>query len=120
MKFNHLLTAFFLILSSIAQSQSSSESFSFSSSIEKKKVWLKKNNLVNIYPNPSSNGSVSVTSRSEKIIHFYIFDLEGTLIYQAELKEKEKKLISSLNKGTYMYDVFVNDESIEEGKLTIK
>jgi hypothetical protein len=120
MKLNHLLTAFSLLFCTLAKSQTTSESFSFTSATEKQKVWVKRNSLINIYPNPSYNGSVSVSSKSEKVLHFYIFDLEGTLIYQAVLKDKEKKLVNSWNKGTYMYNVFLNDESIEEGKLTVK
>jgi len=76
--------------------------------------------VVKIYPNPSY-GKLSVTANtSSSSLHFYIFDLEGTLIYQAVLKNKERKIVTDLKKGTYMYDVFENDESIEEGKIVIK
>ncbi len=110
-----------MLCCSAARSQSTNNSFTFSSQTEsEKKVWVKKNNVVSISPNPSYNGQVSVTSKSDQALHFYIFDLEGTLIYQAVLKTKEKKAITDLNKGTYMYNVFANDESIEEGKLTVK
>lgn len=121
MKPIHLLTAFSLLFGIAAKSQSSNEAFKFSSASDSgQKVWIKKNSLIHIYPNPSTNGSISITSRSEKTMHFYIFDLEGTLIYQAVLKDKEKKLVNNLNKGTYLYNVFVNDESIEEDKLIVK
>ena len=49
-----------------------------------------------------------------------IFDLDGTMVYQAVLKNKEQKKIDNLPKGTYTYDVFQNDESIEEGKIIVK
>jgi hypothetical protein len=121
MKPNLLLTALLLICCSAARSQSTNNSFSFSSQTESdKKVWLKKSNVININPNPSYNGQVNVTSKMSQSLHFYIFDLEGTLIYQTVLKTKEKKEITDLGKGTYMYNVFANDESIEEGKLIIK
>jgi len=84
----------------------------------KKKVRVKKN-MVKIYPNPSF-GKISITANTEVPLHFYIFDLEGTLIYQTILKNKDKKNLDNLKKGTYMYDVFENDESIEEGKIIVK
>jgi hypothetical protein len=84
----------------------------------KKKVRVKKN-VVKIYPNPSF-GKISITANTTLPLHFYIFDLEGTLIYQTVLKNKDKRNLDNLKKGTYMYDVFENDESIEEGKIIVK
>ena len=71
-------------------------------------------------PNPSDNGVVTITATGNRELHFYIFDMEGTMVYQAVMKKKDKKTIDNLQKGTYMYTVFANDESIDEGKLIIK
>ena len=84
----------------------------------KKKVKVKKN-VVKIYPNPSF-GKISISANTAQPLHFYIFDLEGTLIYQTVLKNKDRKNLDNLKKGTYMYDVFEKDESIEEGKIVVK
>ena|SRR5947209_5916446 len=91
----------------------------YSDSLELKKLIIKKD-AIKLSPNPSYDGKVSVVSNVSETLHFYIFDLEGTLIYQAVLNNKEGKTIDKLNKGTYMYDVFQNDESIEEGKIIVK
>ena len=77
-------------------------------------------NIVRIFPNPSYNGTISVSSTITDKIHFYIFDLEGTLIHQSILKNKQKQTIENLKKGVYMYDVFKDDVSAEHGKLVIK
>lgn len=120
MKPNLLLTAFVFLCCAAARSQSTNNAFTFSSAIEsKQKAWTTKDNVVNVSPNPSYTGQISISSKTDQTLHFYIFDLEGTLIYQTVLKTKEKKA-TSLTKGTYMYNVFANDESIEEGKLSIK
>lgn len=74
---------------------------------------------VKIYPNPSY-GKLSVSATTTSSLHFYIFDMEGTLVFQAVLNNKDRKTIENLKKGTYLYDVFENDESIEEGKIIIK
>jgi hypothetical protein len=121
MKNKLILTALLFVCFTAANAQASNYSYSLTSTNESKAKYAdKKNNTVSISPNPSYTGDICVTSKSEQVLHFYIFDLEGTLIYQTELKTKEKKAINSLNKGTYMYNVFANDESIEEGKLIIK
>lgn len=80
-----------------------------------------KRNLVDLYPNPSSNGNIRVSANAVKEeLHFYVFDLEGTLLHQIVLKGKEKHLINNLKKGVYTYDVFKNDESVEQGKIVVK
>lgn len=115
------VTAFMILCCSAAKSQSANHSFTFTSATESvQKTVLKRDSVVTIYPNPSYSGEVSVNAKTDQVLHFYIFDLEGTLIYQAVLKNKTKKAVANLNKGTYTYNVFANDESIEEGKLIIK
>ena len=74
---------------------------------------------VKLYPNPSY-GKLSVSATTSSLLHFYVFDLEGTLVFQAVLNNNESKTIENLKKGTYLYDVFEQDESIEEGKIIIK
>jgi hypothetical protein len=81
---------------------------------------MEKKNVVNIFPNPSSNGSFQISSNEKVNLSFYVFDLSGTLVHQATLKGKEKHIIQNLNKGTYIYDVFKNDEGIEHGRLVVK
>jgi hypothetical protein len=76
---------------------------------------------VKIFPNPTHNGTVSVSMQaSSGKLHFYIFDLEGTLVHQAVLNPKQKETVRNLKKGVYMYDVFRNDISIEHGKIIVK
>jgi hypothetical protein len=78
-----------------------------------------KKSVVKIYPNPSF-GKINISTNNEHTLHFYIFDLEGTMIYQTILTNKQKKNIDNLRKGTYLYNVFEKDESVEEGKIIVK
>lgn len=119
MKPKILLAAFFLMGCFAAHSQSA-KAISFTSVVENASNIGNRKNSIIVSPNPSYNGNITVTTKISEVVHFYIFDLEGTLIYQTVLKENEKKLVSKLTKGTYMYNVFVHDESIEEGKLIVK
>lgn len=81
---------------------------------------IEKKNTIRLYPNPSTDGTVTVNSNSNDLLYFYVFDLEGTLLHRITLKGKDHRTINNLKKGTYMYDVFKNDESIEQGKIIVK
>jgi len=119
---NLLFAGLFLLIASTVSAQNDFSTASNIVSIDSpvlKKGSENKKSIVKLYPNPSY-GKISVTANTSSMLHFYIFDLEGTLIYQAVLKNKDRKIISNLKKGTYLYDVFENDESIEEGNIIIK
>ena len=88
------------------------------SNSSKLRTSVSKNN-VRLYPNPSPNGTITVNSTVNESLHFYVFDLEGTLLHRIILKGKEQKTITNLERGTYTYDVFKNDESIEQGKIIV-
>jgi hypothetical protein len=79
-----------------------------------------KRDYVKLYPNPTSTGTVTIHSNTNEVLDFYVFDLEGTLLYRIELKGREEKTIKKLKKGSYAYDVFKDDESIEQGKIIVK
>lgn len=79
-----------------------------------------KKEVVKLYPNPSYNGTVTISSNSERPLHFYVFDLEGTLLHQFILKDKTKQTIQNLKKGTYVYDAFLNDEGIDHGSIQVR
>jgi hypothetical protein len=118
---NLLLVVFSVMLFSFNVTRQDKKiiSNSFSDSPELKKNIRVKKNVVKIYPNPSY-GKISVSANTTEPLHFYIFDLEGTLIYQTILNNKDRKNINTLKKGTYLYDVFEKDESIDEGKIIVK
>ena len=84
------------------------------------KKGARKKAAIRIYPNPTRNGSITVSSVSSGRLYFYIFDLEGVLVSRLILKAKEKKTIQDLKKGIYLYDVFREDESIEQGKIIVR
>lgn len=77
-------------------------------------------NIVRLSPNPTVNGTVSINSITDGSLQVYIFDLSGTLIHQLTLKDKEKYTLRNLKKGTYIYDVFKYDESIDSGRIIVK
>lgn len=117
-------TASFLLIS-LSGTASSDISYNRDSTLfprpaVKVEVVEKKKEAIKLYPNPSTNGTVRVVSNTAGNLNFYIFDLDGTLLHQAVIKEKGKHTISNLKKGVYTYDAFYNDEGIEHGQLIVK
>ncbi len=80
----------------------------------------KKRSTIKLYPNPCTTGAVQVVSNSSGELHFYMFDVAGTLLHQAVLKDKAKHTIKNLKKGVYTYDAFYNDEGVDHGQLVVK
>ena len=78
-----------------------------------------KDNVVKIYPDVFKR-ILHVKSLVETPLDFYVFDLEGTLELHYKMIGKEHKKISSLKRGSYMYQVFEGDAMSDSGKLNMK
>ena len=89
----------------------------FSDSIQ---ILFNHNKNVKLSPNPTFDGEINLTCNTNENLFFYLFDMEGTMLYRFQLRGKESKLISKLKKGIYSYDIFENDISIEQGKIIVK
>ena len=73
-----------------------------------------------VYPTPKQSGSITIRSTNHQQLSFYLFDLDGTLIYQTALNSNSTQKVEGLIKGTYVYHAFNNDKSIEGGKIVLK
>ena len=82
-------------------------------------VCKRKEQTIKLTPNPSYNGTLTIISQSKAPLHFYVFDLEGTMLFHALVKPNEKHTIEALKRGVYSYDVFRQDEGVEQGKITV-
>lgn len=76
--------------------------------------------VIKVYPTPNNQGSITIHSANQTSLSFYLFDLEGKLIYQTVIKKNEKRQVEGLDKGTYLYNAFQNDENLEGGKVELK
>lgn len=84
------------------------------------KVCRQTQHLVRLTPNPTFTGALAVASECKESLHFYVFDVEGTLVFHALLLPGNNRTISELKQGEYSYDVFRKDESVEQGKITVR
>ena len=79
----------------------------------------RKEREVKIYPDLLKNVMHVKNVETEKV-DFFVFDPEGTIMVHYKMNEKDHKRINGLEKGTYTYQVFKNDEMSESGQIIIK
>ena len=79
----------------------------------------KKEREVKIYPDLLKK-VMHVKNVETAKVDFFVFDVYGTIMLQYKMNEKDHKKINGLEKGTYTYQVFKNDEMSESGRIIIK
>ncbi|HLA53263.1 MAG TPA: T9SS type A sorting domain-containing protein [Flavitalea sp.] len=62
----------------------------------------------------------SVTGIEGKIYQLSVFDMEGRLVKQSEIRNKQTTHIKDLEKGVYLFEVFSDDDRIGNGQLTLR
>jgi hypothetical protein len=79
------------------------------------------NNAVRIHPDIIRREMHVVAKENNgKEINFFVFDLQGTLIQYFKMKHKDHFKMKGLEKGTYIYRVFEEDEETVSGKFDIR
>ena len=75
-----------------------------------------------VFPNPSANGIVyfSTTSSRSAQYQLYVFDLDGKLVRQKLIQSNQTTILQQLSKGTYLFEIFKNDERIDSGQLIVR
>jgi hypothetical protein len=88
----------------------------------KAKAFASLNNAsVKIYPDALKRDMhVVAKSNDGKVIDFFVFDMQGTLIQNYKMKAKDHNVITGLARGTYVYRVFSGDEETAAGKFEIR
>ena len=90
-----------------------------SNAVSKNAKTSRKEREVKIYPDLLKNVMHVKNVESAKV-DFFVFDPEGTIMVHYKMNEKDHKRINGLEKGTYTYQVFKNDEMSESGQIIIK
>ena len=76
---------------------------------------------IKIYPGATNEVLFFNASGEEgKVYQFFLFDMEGNMVKQTQIRNKQTTILTNFNKGCYTFEVFSDDEHIENGTLTIK
>jgi hypothetical protein len=50
----------------------------------------------------------------------FVFDLEGKLITQTVIQNRETGILPEIGAGAYLYEVLADDKKVETGQLKVK
>ena len=85
------------------------------------KLLTSKKYKIKIYPGATQEVLFFNASGEEgKVYQFFLFDVEGNMVKQTQIRNKQTTILTNFNKGCYTFEVFSDDEHIENGTLTIK
>lgn len=62
----------------------------------------------------------SVRGNNEKVYQLFLFDMAGKLVKQANIRNKQITVVDNFEKGNYLFEIFSNDERIENGQVIIR
>jgi len=75
---------------------------------------------IRLYPDTKQEAMFfSASGPKEKLYQLFLFDLGGRLITQASIAHKQTTLVKMKTKGTYLFEVFSDDEKIESGEVLV-
>jgi hypothetical protein len=82
---------------------------------------ISKKHKIKLYP--SNNQQVllfSATGEEGKVYQLFLFDIDGKLAKQVNIRNKQTTVLNSIEKGNYLFEVFSDDERIENGQVIIR
>ena len=89
-------------------------------SIKINRSLISKKYRIRLYPDMKQEAVFfSASGPKEKFYQLYLFDLAGKLISQASIAHKQTTLVEMKTKGTYLFEVFSDDEKIESGEVLV-
>ena len=76
---------------------------------------------VRLYPN-ADHRVLFFTAAGEqgRVYQLYLFDMDGKLSKQIQIRNKETTVLTNIVKGNYLFEVFSDDERIENGYVSIR
>ena len=87
--------------------------------VVQKKVTSKKHK-VKLFPNAKHEALFFNAEGVEgRVYQFYLFNVEGKLVKQANIKNNQTTIVRNLEKGNYLFEVFSDDERIENGQVIV-
>lgn len=76
---------------------------------------------IKLYPN--ANHQVlffSVQGADGRVYQLFLFDVEGKLVKQVHIRNKETTVLNNMGKGNFLYEVFSEDERLANGQVIIR
>ena len=82
---------------------------------------ISKKYRIRLYPNANHRVLFfSASGQAGKVFQLFVFDLQGKLIKQANIANRQTTVLNEIEKGNYLFEVFSDDERIEHGQLIVR
>ena len=90
-------------------------------SIFVEKQFTTKKYKIRLYPNANQQVLFfSASGEGGRVYQLFLFDMDGTLVKQANIRNRQTTVINNLENGVYLFEVFSDDERIETGTVTVR
>jgi hypothetical protein len=121
-----ILATVSLLLSVLTCSASTSLFPSGNTPVFRDTILVQKNQIskkikIKLYPN--ANHQVlffSASGEAGKVFQLFLFDIDGKLVKQVNIRNKQTTVLNRIEKGSYLFEVFSDDERIEHGQVIVK
>jgi hypothetical protein len=92
----------------------------FRDSILVNKLLTSKKYKIKIYPGATNEVLFfNASGEDGKVYQLFLFDIDGNMVKQTQIRNKQTTMLTNFNKGSYTFEVFSDDEHIENGTLSI-
>ena len=90
-------------------------------SIMVQKQFTSKAHKISLYPDASQQVLFFKASGEEgRVYQLFLFNMEGKLAKQVNIRNNQTTLINKIEKGVYLFEVFSDDERIENGQVVVR
>ena len=90
-------------------------------SIQVTKAQTSKKARIQLYPDARQQ-VLFFSARGEegKVYQLFLFDMDGRLVSQTRIRSRETTVLTNISEGNFLFEVFTDDERIENGQLTVR
>ena len=90
-------------------------------SIQVNKSQSSKKYKIRLYPDTRQQVLFfSANGEDGKVYQLFLFDMDGRLVSQTHIRNKETTVLTNISEGNFLFEVFTDDERIENGQLTVR
>ena len=90
-------------------------------SIQISKSQVSKKHKIKLYPDARQQVLFfSANGEEGKVYQLFLFDMDGRLVSQTRIRSRETTVLTNISEGNFLFEVFTDDERIENGQLTVR
>ncbi|HWB94198.1 MAG TPA: T9SS type A sorting domain-containing protein [Puia sp.] len=90
-------------------------------SIQVSKSQSSKKHKIRLYPDARQQVLFfSADGEDGKVYQLFLFDMDGRLVSQTHIRNKETTVLTNISEGNFLFEVFTDDERIENGQVTVR